>query len=88
MARKISAKEAEALLPKRRKTILFGKELNDLKVGEQFLIEDSDWTMKTTPTAYYYGKFRKGVAEADRKMAYQKANGGIILTRLKEGSIL
>jgi hypothetical protein len=87
MARKISAKEAESLFPKRTKSILFRKEIEKLSVGEHLLIEDSEWSMKTTPTAYYYGKFKKGVESGNQTIGYRKVQGGILLTRLKEGSI-
>jgi len=46
-----------------KKPILFEKEIKSLKKGEAFEINVSEWELRTTPSAYYYGKYRKGKTE-------------------------
>jgi hypothetical protein len=38
--------------------------------------------MKTTPTAYYYGKFTKGKKKEERIYSGSKVEGGFLITKL------
>jgi hypothetical protein len=65
MSRVIGVKEVSEILNNHNvrgsKPVLFGVEIESLKVGEGLIITEKEWTMKTTPSAYYYQKFnRKG----------------------------
>ena len=65
MSKVIGVKEVSEILKSHNvrgsKPVLFSKEIEGLKTGEGFLIPLKEWTMKTTPSAYYYHKFnRKG----------------------------
>lgn len=63
MAKKVSVKEVESVILARkekfRKPILFEDDLKDLKLGEGLKITTDEWSLKTSPRAYYYQKFRK-----------------------------
>jgi hypothetical protein len=79
--------EAQALLASRKrggtsKEILFIKEIEALKKGEGLFISEKEWKMKTTPTAYYYGKFTKGKKVADRVYSGHKVAGGFMVVKL------
>ncbi len=83
MAKKLNAEQVKELKSVNRKgEIKFGKEISELKKGEGLMISDSEWDMKTTIPAYYYGKFRKGVEEKERQFSYRKVDGGYIIEKL------
>ena len=65
------------------KSLIFGDEINELKKGEDLFISDKEWTMKTTMTAYYYGKFAKGIEKNDREFSYGRVKDGFVITKLK-----
>ena len=79
--------EAQALLASRKrgggtKEILFIKEIEALKKGEGLFISEKEWKMKTTPTAYFYGKFTKGKKESEKVYSGHKVPGGFMVVKL------
>ena len=64
------------------KEVLFIKEIETLKKGEGLLISEKEWKMKTSPTAYYYGKFTKGKKKEERVYSGSKVEGGFLITKL------
>lgn len=85
---KLSKDEAKKLIESskrggRKATIIFGEDIENLKKGEDLFISEDEWTVKTTMSSYYYGKFSKGIDEKDKKIAYRKVNGGLLITKLK-----
>ncbi len=85
MAKRVNQDEVAKLIStsKRTTTIKFGDEISALKKGEGLFISDNEWTAQTTITAYYYGKFRKGIKEEDRVYNYQKVKDGFLITKIK-----
>lgn len=65
-----------------KKEVLFIKEIETLKKGEGLFITEKEWKMKTTPTAYYYGKFTKGKKKEERTYSGSKVEGGFLITKL------
>lgn len=86
MPRKLTKEEAQKLRESKRqgakKPVQFGEEITNLKKGESLLITEKEWKMNTTPTAYYYGKFTKGIEKKVRVISYQKVEGGLMITKL------
>ena len=88
MPKKLTKEEAKELRTNSKrggvkKEVLFINDINELKKGEELLIEDREWKMKTTMTAYYYIKFTKGIPKNERLISYQKVEGGLLITKLK-----
>ena len=86
MPKKLTKEEAQKLKDSQKKgvkkPIHFIEDINALKKGESLMITDKEWKMTTTPTAYYYGKFTKGVDKKDRVISYNKVEGGFMITKL------
>jgi hypothetical protein len=89
MPKKITKEEAEKILSSVKKggtkEVQFSKEINELKKGEKLHISAEEWKAtgrKTKIGSYYYGKFKKGVAEKDRKIDYSEVSGGLVITKL------
>lgn len=87
MPRKLSKDESKKLRETKksgglRKETRFGTEIESLKKGEELLIENHEWDMKTTMLAYYYGKFAKGIPENQRTIRYESVQGGLLITKL------
>lgn len=88
MPKKLTKEEAKELRETRRKgglkkETLFIKDINELRKGEELLIEDKEWKMKTTMTAYYYNKFTKNIPKNEREISYEKVKGGLLITKIK-----
>lgn len=86
MPKKLTKEEVLKLRATRKhgvkKPTLFVEEINNLKKGESLLIAEKEWKIKTSPTAYYYGKFTKGIEKKDRVISYEKVEGGLMITKL------
>jgi hypothetical protein len=83
MIKKITVKEVNDILSTRtkgvRKPLLFGEDIEKLKVGEGIVIEDKDWTMKTPPSSYYYHRLRK---KEELKVSVVKIDNGHLVIRI------
>ena len=82
MSKVLSVKEVNELLKNRRtgvkKPILFEKEILGLKTGEGFEITTKEWSLKTSPSSYYYQKFNK---REDVKLSILKTENGVLVVR-------
>jgi hypothetical protein len=86
MPKKLTKEEAQKLRATKKrgakKEIIFGAEIDALKKGEELFISEKEWKVKTSLTSYYYGKYAKGVEKKDRKITYEKVEGGLLITKL------
>lgn len=85
---KLSKDEANKLVESskrggRKASIIFGDEIEKLKKGEDLFISEDEWTVKTSMSSYYYGKYSKGIEVKDRTVGYRKVSGGLLITKLK-----
>jgi hypothetical protein len=88
MPKKLSKDEANKLVESSKRggrtaSIIFGDDIEKLKKGEDLFISEDEWTVKTSMSSYYYGKFSKGIDPKDRKISYRKVTGGLLITKLK-----
>lgn len=78
-----SKEDVKSLLASKKggvKPVIFGDEVNKLKSGEGLFINENEWKIKTTPNAYYYGKYRKG--KDVKTISVSKVNDGYLITKL------
>ena len=61
------------------KPVMFGKEIENMREGEGYLINDSEWTLKTSPSSYYYQKYRK--SDKVRVSVYRVKDGHLVVRR-------
>lgn len=62
------------------KPTLFGEEVTALKSGEGLLILDSEWSLKSSPSSYYYSKFKRGKTE--KSFTVSKVKEGYLITKI------
>lgn len=78
-----SKEEVKAMLDSKKgsaKPTIFGAEIDKLKKGDGLFIPEKEWTMKTTPSAYYYGKYRKG--KDVKTVSVSKVEGGYLVSKV------
>ena len=62
------------------KPVIFGEQIDKLKSGEGLFFEEKEWTIKTTPSAYFYAKYRKG--KEIKSISVSKVKDGFLITKL------
>jgi len=78
-----SKEETKLLLSTKKggmKPVIFGDEISSLKVGDGLFFSAEEWKIKTTPSAYYYSRFRKG--KDVKTLSINKVDGGYLITKL------
>jgi hypothetical protein len=78
-----SKEDVKSLLSTKRggsKPVIFGEEINKLKSGEGLFFSAEEWTIKTTPSAYFYAHFRKG--KDVKIISVSKVENGYLITKL------
>jgi hypothetical protein len=82
MSKVLGVKEVSEILKSHNvrgsKPVMFGKEIEGLKVGEGLLIPEEEWTMKTSPSSYFYQKFNK---KGDFKISCIKTKEGFLIVK-------
>jgi hypothetical protein len=61
------------------KTVIYGKEISELTQGQGIFFLGTEWSLKTTPAAYFYNRFRKG---KEKTISINKVNDGYLITKL------
>jgi hypothetical protein len=81
MAKLQTPEQVQALKASSRgkgKQIVFGEEISKLKSTQGLLIESGEWTLKTTPTSYYYRTLK---LKENKSFTINKVPGGFLITK-------
>ncbi len=67
----------------RKKEIIFGDKIKELKKGEALLVKDTEWSLKTPIPSYYYSKYNKDKAAGKGKISVSchKVDNGYLIVR-------
>lgn len=62
------------------KPVIFGGEISTLEARDGLFFSAEEWKIKTTPSAYYYSRFRKG--KDVKTLSIKKVDSGYLITKL------